>query len=133
MNPLQAQPLLHPARRHSAGLRLATCVDLPAGEALSLDNIDGFNLAPQSGVLWVTESVGSQDIILHAGQAHVVRHAGRVVVTALGSSARIVLTQASAEPRSSMAERLLRQALRGARSLRELLLHRPASRLIPEA
>lgn len=133
MNPLQAQPLLQPARHISAGSRLATCIDLPAGEALALDNIDGFRLGPQSGVLWVTESAGSADIILQAGEAHAVRHAGRVVVTALGAGARIVLTHARAEPRSSLAGRTLQRARRGVRSLQEWLTRRHPDRLIPEA
>lgn len=61
----------------------APVLALEMGQVVTLDNAAGKRIAAKSGLLWITEEGSRKDHIVNAGDAHIVRHAGRTVVQAL--------------------------------------------------
>jgi len=55
-------------------------LELQAGGVFALDAARGWTLQCESGRIWVTESLGGQDVMLAAGDSHQVRHRGKVLL-----------------------------------------------------
>ena len=65
---------------------------LEAGQFLALDNAGGTRIQPREGAVWITEEGETQDFIVGAGQAFVVKRRGRTLVQALVDS-RVALRE----------------------------------------
>jgi hypothetical protein len=59
---------------------------LGAGQLLALDDARGTRIQPREGTVWITEEGETQDFIVEAGQAFVVKRHGRTLVQALVDS-----------------------------------------------
>lgn len=65
-------------------------VALAPGELLCRSGVAGACLQVQAGRVWLTETDDAQDHFLAAGERHVVRGAGQVVVEALGPEVAVL-------------------------------------------
>lgn len=61
----------------------APVLALEMGQVVTLDNAAGKRISARSGLLWITEEGSRRDHIVREGDAHIVRHTGRIVVQAL--------------------------------------------------
>jgi hypothetical protein len=59
---------------------------LGAGQLLALDDARGTRIQPREGSVWITEEGETQDFIVEAGQAFVVKRRGRTLVQAVVDS-----------------------------------------------
>ncbi len=64
----------------------APVLALEAGQVLALDDAAGTRIVARAGTVWVTEEGDREDHIVAAGQARVVAHGGRTLVSALRSA-----------------------------------------------
>lgn len=56
--------------------------ELSAGEAVSLNRLAGWTIAPVCGRIWLTEENGREDIWLTSGQKYSIRRGGKLVIEA---------------------------------------------------
>jgi hypothetical protein len=65
-------------------------ISLARGEALGLPSLAGRSVSCFVGAIWLTQAGKPEDIVLGAGERHVVEGRGRVVISALeGGQIRI--------------------------------------------
>lgn len=89
-------------------------LDLAADGLVRLDDACGTRVRCEAGTLWLTIDGQLDDLVLEPGESLLLRTRARVIVQALGGSARVAMRTglAPADCRGSLAQRLVR-ALRG--------------------
>jgi hypothetical protein len=76
-----------PARAAAITQGQATSVPLSRGETHASMGLQGQRIECVSGCIWLTHDGDCRDVVLKAGQAHVLDRSSRLLIHALGSSA----------------------------------------------